>query len=238
MNSNIVKKFGHLHLVYHFTVPLNKKVGLGGMWTLPGPLSEKLNFIFVINFKKNFFRGSKTTKLHFGTKFYIFRSTWDYKKKHVEHFFQFLMFNISSIKELLHKPSEIQWNITGTLPGKLKRKISLALSYKILPLEITRTWEIAILGGTLGGPGNQCGIQWFCHDFVNFWKFQSILLVKNSVSRRYHQKKTCYIQIIIVPDNTDAKKTRKTFHKLRIRFFLMLNCKFFIITSIYGSKLL
>ena len=92
--------------------------------------------------------------------------------------------------------------------------------------------------GYFGGPGNQCGIQWFCHDFVNFWKFQSLLLVKNSVSRGYHQKKTCYIQIIIVPDNTDAKKTRKIFHELCIRFFLMLNRKFFIITSIYGSKLL
>ena len=30
------------------------------------------------------------------------------KKKHVERFFQFLMLNISSIKELLYKPSEIQ----------------------------------------------------------------------------------------------------------------------------------
>ena len=60
------------------------------------------------------------------------------------------MLNISSIKELLHKPSEIQWNITGTLPGKLKRKIYWALSYKILPFEIIKTWEIAILGGALG----------------------------------------------------------------------------------------
>ena len=51
------------------------------------------------------------------------------KKTHVERFFQFLMLNISSIKELLHKPSEIQWNITGTLPEKLKSKIYLALSY-------------------------------------------------------------------------------------------------------------
>ena len=45
-------------------------------------------------------------------------------KKNVElFFFQFLILNIFSIKELLHKPSEIQWNIIGTLPGKLKRKI-------------------------------------------------------------------------------------------------------------------
>ena len=39
-----------------------------------------------------------------------------------EFFFQFLMLNISSIKELLHKPSEIQSNMTEILPGKLKRK--------------------------------------------------------------------------------------------------------------------
>ena len=60
------------------------------------------------------------------------------------------MLIISSIKELLHKPSEIQWNITGSLPGKLKRNFFGALSYKILPPEITKLWETAILGGTLG----------------------------------------------------------------------------------------
>ena len=94
------------------------------------------------------------------------------KKTHVECFFQFLMLNISSIKELFHKPSEIQWNITGTLPGKLKRKISWALSYKILPPEITKTWEIAILGGIFGGLGTNV-----FYDFVNFWKFQPLSFV-------------------------------------------------------------
>ena len=75
------------------------------------------------------------------------------------------MLSISSIKELLHKPSEIQWNITGTLPGKLKRKISWTLSYKILPPEITKMWEIAILGGTLGAwepMWNSMVFLWFC----------------------------------------------------------------------------
>ena len=95
------------------------------------------------------------------------------KKIHVERFFQFLMLNISSIKELLHKPSEIQWNITGTLPGKLKRKISWALSYKILPPEITKMWEIAILGGTLGAWEPMWNFMLF-YDFVNFWKFQPL----------------------------------------------------------------
>ena len=37
-------------------------------------------------------------------------------------YFLFLMLSSSSIKELLHKPAEIQWNITETLPGKLRRK--------------------------------------------------------------------------------------------------------------------
>ena len=80
-------------------------------------------------------------------------------------FFNVFMLNISSIKELLHKPSEIQWNITGTLPGKLKRKISCVLSYKILSPEITKTWEIAILGGTLGTwepMWNSVVFLWFC----------------------------------------------------------------------------
>ena len=83
------------------------------------------------------------------------------------------MLNISSIKELLHKPSEIQWNITGTLPGKLKRKISWALSYKILPPEITKMWEIAILGGTLGAWEPMWNSMVF-YNFVNFWKFQPL----------------------------------------------------------------
>ena len=54
------------------------------------------------------------------------------------------MLNISSIQALLHKPSQIQWNITGTLPRKLKRKIFWGLSYNTLPPEITKIWEIAI----------------------------------------------------------------------------------------------
>ena len=87
------------------------------------------------------------------------------KKKHLEHFCQFLMLNIPSIKELLHKPSESQWNITGPLPGKLKKKLFWALSYKILPSEITKTREIAILWGYFGSLGTNVefnGFLWFC----------------------------------------------------------------------------
>ena len=75
----------------------------------------------------------------------------------MECFFKFLILNISSIKELLHKPSEIQENIAGTLPGKIKIKIYWAFSYKILHPEITKMLKVAILG-VLWGPGNQCGI--------------------------------------------------------------------------------
>ena len=100
-------------------------------------------------------------------------------KNDVKHIFQFLMLSTSSIKEQLHKPLKIQWNITGTLPGKLKTKIYWALSYMILPPKITRMWKSAILG-VLWGPGNQCGIQCF---FTILWisqAFSLYLLVKNS----------------------------------------------------------
>ena len=83
------------------------------------------------------------------------------QKKHVERFFS--IFDVfTSIKELFYKPSEIQLNIyiTGTLPGKLKRKIYWVLSYTILPPEITKMREIAILG-VLWGSGNQSIILWF-----------------------------------------------------------------------------
>ena len=83
------------------------------------------------------------------------------------------MLNISSIKELLYKPSEVQWNITGTLPEKLKRKITWALSYKILPPEITKMWGIAISEGIWGAWEPMWNSMVF-YDFLNFWKFQSL----------------------------------------------------------------
>ena len=97
------------------------------------------------------------------------------KKNHVERFLKFLMLNVPSIKELLHKPSEIQWNIAGTLPGKLQRKIYWAFSYMILPLKITKMWDIAILGyfGGLRTNAEFHGFLWF-YGFLNvsasiFW---------------------------------------------------------------------
>ena len=80
------------------------------------------------------------------------------------------MLKIPSIKELLHKPSEIQWNITGTFPGKLKIKIG---SYKILPPEITKKWGIAFFlegGGYFGGLETNIefnGFLWF-YEFLKF----------------------------------------------------------------------
>ena len=91
----------------------------------------------------------------------------------------FLMLNSSLIKNLLHKPAEIQWNITKTLPGKLKRKISWSFFYKILPPEITKMCKIAIFA-VLWGPGNQCGTPWL---FTILWvpkSFSLNILVKNS----------------------------------------------------------
>ena len=78
----------------------------------------------------------------------------------VERFFQFLMLNISSIKELLHKPLEIQWNIIGTLPRKLKRKILGLCPTRYNPLK-SQKHEKLLFVGVLWGPGNQCEIQWF-----------------------------------------------------------------------------
>ena len=88
-------------------------------------------------------------------------------------FFSIVDVNIPSIKELLHKPSEIQWNITRTLPGKLKGHFFLALSYKVLPPEITKTWEITIFGGTLA--------TWEPMEFNGFLWFSEFLKVSASI---------------------------------------------------------
>ena len=51
------------------------------------------------------------------------------------------------------------------LPGTLKRKISWALSYKILPPEITKTWEIWYFWVYFWGLGTNVefnGFVWFC----------------------------------------------------------------------------
>ena len=87
----------------------------------------------------------------------------------MECFFQYLMLNISSLKELLHKSSEIQWNITGTLPGKLKKKFG-ALSYKVLPHDITKMQEIAILEDTLGSRE----LRWNSLFFLWFFEFLKV----------------------------------------------------------------
>ena len=63
------------------------------MWTLRGPLSEKLNFKFLINSKTDSSGGQKHKKMHFDTKFHIlgqpgslitsrhaFRSSWNFQK--------------------------------------------------------------------------------------------------------------------------------------------------------------
>ena len=95
----------------------------------------------------------------------VYETSWK-KKKSRMFYFLFLMLSSSSIKELLHKPAEIQWNITETLPGKLRRKISWALSFEILPPENTKMWEITIFG-VLWGPRNLCVTPWFLSLTLN-----------------------------------------------------------------------
>ena len=103
------------------------------------------------------------------------------KKICVECFFQFLMLNISLIKDLLHKPSETQWNITGTLPGKLKRKISWALSYKILSPEITDLRNCHF-GGYFGDLGTNVEFSWFFLWFCEFLKVSASIFWLKTVS--------------------------------------------------------
>ena len=74
------------------------------------------------------------------------------------------MLNILPIKELLRKPVEIQWNVAGTLPGKLKRNILGAFSYKTLPPKIKKMLEMAIFGG-LGTNVEFQGFLWF-YEFL------------------------------------------------------------------------
>ena len=122
--------------------------------------------------------------------------------------------------------------------------------HKKLPPEITKMWEIAVLG-VLWGPGNQCGIPWFFYHFLNFWKFlplsfewkqfqlQTVFFfsaVFNTFQEVSSQKRL-HIHILLVSGDIDAKNPRKTFHKLYVIFFAMLNYNFFIVMITYGSKL-
>ena len=170
------------------------------------------------------------------------------KKTDVEQvFFQFLMLNISSIKELLHKPLEIQWNITGTLKGKLKEKFLGLYPTRYHPLKSQKTWEVAILG-VPWGPGNQCGIQFY---FMILWIseiFSLSLLVKNS----FHFKLGFFTYFKYISGgiikknilNSDYHIARWYWCKKRPEkpptnftcFFSMLHCEFFIAMSINGSK--
>ena len=73
------------------------------------------------------------------------------------------------------------------------------------------------------------------YDFVNFGRFQFKLGFFTYFEYPVvSSKKTLYVQITIVTDDIDAKKPRKTFHKLYIKYFLNAYCEFFI----YVPKLL
>ena len=59
-----------------------------------------------------------------------------------------------------------------------------------------------------------------------------------NIFQRVSSQKTFYVQITMVPGDIDAEKTRKTFRKLHINFFSMLNCEFFVVSknSFSGGK--
>ena len=94
------------------------------------------------------------------------------KKKPCGTFFSVLMLKIPSINELLHKPSEIQWNITGAFPGNLKMKIGHDPT-KYYPLKSQKKWGIAFYlegGGYFGGLETNMefnGFLWF-YEFLKF----------------------------------------------------------------------
>ena len=80
------------------------------------------------------------------------------------------MLDISSIQELLHKTSEIQWNITGTLPEKLKKKKKkIVFFYPITQKNL----KICYFWGYFGGLETNVEFNAF-YNFVNFWKFKSL----------------------------------------------------------------
>ena len=138
--------------------------------------------------------------------------------------------------------------MTGTLPGKLKSKVSWALSYNMLPRKSQKCKKFCYFGGYFQGLGTNVefsGFLKFC-EFLKvsasiFW-LKTVLTLNQvfslilNIFQGLSSEKTFYIQITIVPGDIDAKKTRKTFHKLHINFFPMLDCEF--VMSIYGSKLL
>ena len=97
-------------------------------------------------------------------------------------FFQIFMLNISSIKELLHKPPEIQWNIkfseiNGNLMGfstrKTKKKSLLGFILQdITPWNKSKHEKLLFFGYFRGLKTNVKfnGFLWFC-EFLNFSAF-------------------------------------------------------------------
>ena len=148
------------------------------------------------------------------------------------------------------------WNFSR----KTKNK-NWALSYKILPPEITKKWGIAFFwrGMVLWGPGNQYWIQWF---FMILWisEISSLyFLVQNSFKFKLgffiilnifwgiRSEKTFSLSDYHSARWYYPKKDQKNFHKLHIKFFLnaslwILHCyehlwfKTFIKIHIEGVK--
>ena len=99
--------------------------------------------------------------------------SWNCKKKLCATFFSIFDVKYFLKKRTVNKPSEIQWNITGTIPRKLERKLLGLYPTRYNPLKSQKR-EKLLFTEVLWGPANQCGIQWFFYDFINFWNFQPL----------------------------------------------------------------
>ena len=105
------------------------------------------------------------------------------KKNRGENFFKFLMLNISSMKKLFHKPSEIQWNIAGTLLGKLKLKNLDFILQDITPWN-HKNMKNCYFGRYFEGLGttmNFNGFLWLCESLkvsASIFRLKTVLTLK------------------------------------------------------------
>ena len=162
------------------------------------------------------------------------------KKTYVKFFFSIFQvkyfFNKRTVTQTFRNPV----NITGTLPGKLKI-IFLALSYKIYLLK-SQKCEKLLFGGYFVNLGTN-GIQWFFMilwiseifsfnfklGFFTYFEYISGGIIRKNILRSdYHGARWYWCK-------KDQKNLPQTSHKI---FFSRRICEFFIVMSIYGSRIL
>ena len=93
------------------------------------------------------------------------------------------MLNISSMKKLFHKPSQIQWNRAGTLLGKLKLKNLDFILQDITPWN-HKNMKNCYFGQYFGGLGttmNFNGFLWLCESLkvsASIFRLKTVLTLK------------------------------------------------------------